>query len=45
MFTVRDLSVEKKVGKYYVVIQSAMHFWNFRAYIGISVTNLNIHTK
>jgi hypothetical protein len=26
IFIVRDLSVEKKVGKYYVVIQSAMHF-------------------
>jgi hypothetical protein len=33
------MSVDKKVGKYYVVIQNVMHFGNFRAYIGISVTN------
>jgi hypothetical protein len=36
IFTIRDLSIEKKVGKYYVAIQNAMHFENFRAYIGIS---------
>jgi hypothetical protein len=39
------LSVEKKVGKYYVINQNAMHFGNFRTYIRISITNLNIHTK
>jgi hypothetical protein len=31
LFTVRDLSVEKKLRKYYVVIQSAMYLGNFRA--------------